>query len=589
MLSEGGRGIYSSIPILHSSLSMWYIIKTDYYKERDAIKDLLQLDGVVDIYFPNPRPKLTEIGKEEGTVSFRPVINGILFAYVTDPDLLRNDLNASGYFLKKEVVANSGGVNPASDITDSPAVRKRVQVAGNAHLFSFEGESGGLESKLEHAMVSDEEIYRYKVCIELCAAHTDDIKVVDKNYAQLASENDIVMITEGPFVGYTGVIKQVKTSGVKDRCFFFSLGGFCVRLSGIRRYGVIVVRESAEGSKAQLPNTWRYIDFLQGKLQASYFTDSSSFALRHILERYNKVKDVERCQVLLLNEAKGKATEVESREIALQAVWLQQASNEELAALKSLSRFFQSTDNSVVLGLKDLIPDMPLRPFLTPTSGVDLPKGDDYILFPHDGFVELIFRVNLKQEFQKAENYPSQSVGDMHEGRYTEDGKLKGKMRKARPFHLSPGEYIYYAHVGLWDDEDGSGVTAMVNWGEFTHRYVSLGDEERAAFLNDLSAKGYHETYRLLTEGRIRDDRPSQSGFTCHIPHVNIQEIQTRYAESRKSKHHSFAFLRPFVPVRHLILSCIPSAVEFWQRQRLLEWRHLVQRYVLLHNLPLKR
>ena len=363
---------------------MWYIIKTDYYKERDAIKDLLRLDSIEDIYFPNSRPKPEDIGWDKKKVSFRPVINGILFAYVKDVKLLLKDLNANGYFLQKEESPNE----------------KRPQVAGNAHLFSLEGESEGLKSMLIHANISDEEIYRYKVCIEQSAVHTDDIKIVGKDYAELAANNDIVMITNGPFVGYTGVIKQVKSHGVKDRCFLFSLGGFCVQLSGIRRYEVIVVKETTKGTKAQLPNTWRYIDKLQGRLQATYFADNSAAVLRHILEIYNKEKDTEKCQALLLEEAKQKQTEAESRELALQAVWLLQAKDDDLAALKSLSRYFQSTDNSVAYGLADLIPDTPLRPFLTPTSGVELPKGKNYTLLPHDGFVELIFRVNLKQEFQ---------------------------------------------------------------------------------------------------------------------------------------------------------------------------------------------
>lgn len=550
---------------------MWYIIKTEYYKERAAIDDLLQLDGITDIYFPNPRPKLSEIGKEDREkVSFRPVVNGILFAYCPDTELLKKDLNGNGYFLEKEKPPH-----------------KRMQVAGNAHIFSLEGEAGGLDDMLLHAQISDEEIYRYKVCVERCATHTDDIKIVDKDYAELAAKNDLVMITDGPLVGYTGVIKQVKTSGVKDRCFFFSLGGFCVRLSGVRRYGVIVVRESVEGNKAQLPNTWRYIDFLQGKLQASYFADNSSYALRHILEQYNKVRDIERCQTLLLKEARTKSTEAEGREMALQAVWLQQAGFDELAALKSLGRFFQSTDDSVAYGLEDLIPDMPLRPFLTPTSGVDLPKGKNYILFPHNGFLELICRVNLKQEFQKAENYPSMSVRDTHEGRYSGDGKLKGKMRKARPFHLPSEEYIYHVHVALRDCEDGTGVTAIINWGEFTHRYLSLGEEGRAAFLQDLTAKGYPETHRLLSEGQMYDEGPTLCGFACHLPHVTLRTIQSQYEKSRRTNRLPYSLLRTFVPVRHLVSSCVPSAVEFWQRQRLLEWRHLVQRYVLLHNLPL--
>mgnify|MGYP002305837539 CR=1 FL=1 len=269
---------------------MWYIIKTDYYKERDAIKDLLRLDSIADIYFPNSRPKPEDIGWDKKKVSFRPVINGILFAYVKDVKLLLKDLNANGYFLQKEESPNE----------------KRPQVAGNAHLFALEGETEGLKSMLIHAKISDEEIYRYKVCIEQSAVHTDDIKIVGKDYAELAANNDIVMITNGPFVGYTGVIKQVKSHGVKDRCFLFSLGGFCVQLSGIRRYEVIVVKETTKGTKAQLPNTWRYIDQLQGRLQATYFADNSAAVLRNILEQYNKVKDTEKCQALLLEEAKQK-------------------------------------------------------------------------------------------------------------------------------------------------------------------------------------------------------------------------------------------------------------------------------------------
>lgn len=258
----------------HSLLSffhfaMWYIIKTDYYKERDAIKDLLRLDSIEDIYFPNSRPNPTDIGWDKKKVSFRPVINGILFAYVKDVKLLLKDLNANGYFLYKEESPNE----------------KRPQVAGNAHLFSLKGETEGLKSMLIHAKISDEEIYRYKICIEQSAVHTDDIKIVGKDYAELAANNDIVMITNGPFVGYTGVIKQVKSHGVKDRCFLFSLGGFCVQLSGIRRYEVIVVKETTKGTKAQLPNTWRYIDQLQGRLQATYFADNSAAVLRHILEQ----------------------------------------------------------------------------------------------------------------------------------------------------------------------------------------------------------------------------------------------------------------------------------------------------------------
>lgn len=58
--------------LLFFYFAMWYIIKTDYYKERDAIKDLLRLDSIADIYFPNSRPNPTDIGWEKS----RPTTSG---------------------------------------------------------------------------------------------------------------------------------------------------------------------------------------------------------------------------------------------------------------------------------------------------------------------------------------------------------------------------------------------------------------------------------------------------------------------------------------------------------------------------------
>ena len=95
---------------------MWLIIKTDFYKEREAIADLLQLEGIKDIYFPNPRQERTEMDEDACSElkisSFAPAINGILFAYVSDIDLLKANLNASGYFLrKKRLSASSANKN----------------------------------------------------------------------------------------------------------------------------------------------------------------------------------------------------------------------------------------------------------------------------------------------------------------------------------------------------------------------------------------------------------------------------------------------------------------------------------------------
>lgn len=489
---------------------MWYIVKTDLYKERYSIAELLQLDGIVDIYYPDSRRSEAQ---EEATlqeapdVRFRPVIKGVFFVYAQSQAQLLSHLNFRGYFMND----------------------RDERLTGNPHIFSMDAASETLDGMLAHAQVSDEEIYRYKVCIEQCAAHTDDVRIVNEQFADLVAENDLVLITDGPFVGFTGIIRQVKSHGVKDRCFFFHFGNSCVRISGIRRYGVIVVRESAQGNKAQLPNTWRYIDFLLGRLQAAYFADSAAAALRKVLGYYNRARDFDQCLAMMLLEAKERRSQPEGRELALLALWLQQVDDTELAAIKSLRRFFQSSDNSVASSLAELIPDVSLRPFLTPTPGVSLPKGQHLALLPHDRFVELVIRVNLKADFLRAEDYPSLAVADSHGDRFTQDGKLKGKMRKSRPFHLSNKEYVYYAHVGLYDSADGSGVTAMVNWGGFLHRYVQLSPEERDAFLQDLQLKGYDKTRRLLLQADIHDESNEHSCLACHLSGVTVEYLKSLY------------------------------------------------------------
>ena len=61
---------------------MWYIVKTELYKERETISDLLKIDGIEDIYFPRIRQEMPENGsRQEGAVCFRPVISGVLFVY----------------------------------------------------------------------------------------------------------------------------------------------------------------------------------------------------------------------------------------------------------------------------------------------------------------------------------------------------------------------------------------------------------------------------------------------------------------------------------------------------------------------------
>ena len=65
-----------------------------------------------------------------------------------------------------------------------------------------------------------------------------------------------------------------------------------------------------------------------------------------------------------------------------------------------LSNYLKAGEITLEKWLKDLIPDAPLRPFLTPTSGAIIPEGRDYAVLRHNGITELILRCNLRDVFQ---------------------------------------------------------------------------------------------------------------------------------------------------------------------------------------------
>ena len=100
------------------------------------------------------------------------------------------------------------------------------------------------------------------------------------------------------------------------------------------------------------------------------------------------------------------------------------------------------------------IPDVTLRPFLTPTPGVDLNEDEEYTTLKHGDFTEYIIKVELS---------PLNS-------------------------QLSPGKK-FYAHIG---EKDG---TYFVNWGDFTRKCQESASEE---FMADLNKKGMTTLAALL-------------------------------------------------------------------------------------------
>ena len=505
-------------------------------------------------------------GGKSKKFKFCPTISGILFINVKSEaeETLTHYLTPSGYFKTSE-----------------------GRFESNAHLLNFFTEPLSLGEMLAMARIPNEDIYRFRIHNEQLAENMEDLKILDVNYHQLEAENDTVCITEGPYIGFQGVIKQVKQHGVKDRHLFFRMGNWCISLSGVRRFNYIVIREAQKGVKALVTNTYRYIDHLIGRLQATYFIDDASDALRSILAHLNKDITIADCrQQMLLSASNIKDAEAR-RNIALQGAFLDQMDAKTESYLLSLSRYFQTVDDSIVKGLAALIPEVQLRPFLTPTSGLEIPKGGHFAVLPHRNFTEVIFRLNLKEVFISEKIYKPLSIIYQREGVYKK-GSKKGQPYAPKVVKSSDEDYIYYAHVALMENEENESVTVFVNWSGFIQDYQQMDEEERQTFLSELEARSYPRMLSLFKEGTIHYESPIFAGFSTEIKGVSLPKLERKLSKSMSSKTLSPSFLRSFYPVVTLLKLCVPAAVEMWQKQRFLEKRHLLQQFVLLHKQQLE-
>ena len=139
-------------------------------------------------------------------------------------------------------------------------------------------------------------------------------------------------------------------------------------------------------------------------------------------------------------------------------------------------------------------------------------------------------------------------------------------------------DYEYYAHFALVNT-DGGKVKAICSWGGFYDYYASQSSQEQEAFLRDLESKKYPRLLYLLTQSEYRFGKVNGiGGFSIEtdIDYTDDKEELGRRANEFFTLHSSF------------FTQLVSAAVEIWKGTRLLVWRQLLQRYVLLHKVPVR-
>jgi len=337
--------------------------------------------------------------------------------------------------------------------------------------------------------------------------------------------------------GWVGVVKQIKNKGKKDRHLLVRFGNnHCLNISNIRQYDMQIEHEAVSGGKSEAVGVWRAIDQLIGYLQAKNPKEDAPATLRQLLADFQ-------------NQHISKKDILDSIGDTMQSNF------------RILAHYFHADKATVGKGLDNLIPDAVLRPFLTPTSGIAIPEGKDYAVLEHNGIVEFILRCNLRDFFRGDEN-EKEYIADKYEPVFDED-------------------YEYYAHFALLPTADGK-IKAMTSWGGFYDNYALKSQEEKEKFLADLEAKKYTHLHQVLAGGNpdlspVAFEKVDGIGGFSITTDVDAMENKEELAR----KTNEFFQLHPA-----LLGSLTAAAVEVWQGARLLVWRQLLQRYVLLHKVP---
>ena len=519
---------------------MWFIVNTDKFQEQKT-KEFLEktYPGIVKfVYLPKCRVKHVN-AKGEERFRFRPLIYGLLFIKADSSEALKKILTPWGYFAYEDITRN----------LETGALQKKTIVA-SAHLLCKDVKDLDIDTIIKTATIPNEDMEHFIYFSDKIADGIEGLSIVDRRYDDLILENDTIRILSGPLAGWVGVVRQIKSKGRKDRHLLVRFGNNrCLNISNIRQYDMQVEHEATKGPKAEAVGAWRAIDQMIGYLQAREPSENASLTLRSLFIAYQKRLAVYRNRNM---SDLAYSNKKEVKTMAWQQMVLEQIDGSMRNNFRILSDYFQAGKATLESWLNELIPDVRLRPFLTPTSGVTIPEGCGYAVLRHNEITELVLRCNLRDFFQDKDDKPDNNVVAFDE------------------------DYEYYAHFALLDT-DGGKVKLICSWGGFYDYYASQSEKERETFLRDLEAKTYPRLHYLLTESPYRFEKVNGiGGFSVETDidyTYDIVELGRRANEF-------------FTLHSSLFAQLTSAAVELWKGTRLLVWRQLLQRYVLLHKVP---
>ena len=266
--------------------------------------------------------------------------------------------------------------------------------------------------------------------------YAEMVVVLERPYADYAfnlhednQANEIVRVLDGPLAGCEGYVCRLnRKKGLVFRVQGMMPGSH-LTVSYPNICDLHVVRlHNAEGDRLSIgTEKARGADCIIGLLQACGCGERTLPMLYDIMD----CLAVKPSLVSLCKDFYKKGEKALSMRLA-------QISGKEAELVLNLARYERDNPGFVKQGWSNLT----LRPFLTPTSGLEMAEGQDEARLQHPDFIEIIRKVDITEEVY----YPTQEKG-------------------------GTATTTYYAHVGMMKDAGKNGYILFANWDEFLGEY----------------------------------------------------------------------------------------------------------------------
>lgn len=269
--------------------------------------------------------------------------------------------------------------------------------------------------------------------------YAEHVVVLERPYSDYAfnaktgEPNEIVRVIDGPLAGREGYLTRFR----RDKRLVFNLqapgSGRCYTVSIPHVWNFHVVRlHNAEGDRQSIGTVKeRAFDLLAGLLQACGYGGRTLPLLYEVVDTLT----VKPSLTGLCRTLRQQGHEALGRRIA-------GLDTDSAGLLLNLVRYEHDNPGYVRNHYKRLV----LRPFLTPTSGVEMDEGVEEVSLQHVHFTEVIRKVNVVEQVY----YPSKEKGGTA---------------------VTP----YYAHIGILPSRHAGGrkegMTLFANWDVFLYEY----------------------------------------------------------------------------------------------------------------------